>query len=146
MKRYCCLFLILIVVPVWGEEIWPEQVDIFTDNAHPIQTPRSWQGQVPIQYFTLDAPMMLEEELSQGLPPDQSLAEQMARQRLATLQSSELQRRIQTAYAGLLKVLDYQLDRYPAVVFDQGQSVVYGVTDLAQALHRYRRWRMQDKE
>ena len=35
--------------------------------------------------------------------------------------------------------MQYRLDRYPAIVFN-GQAVVYGVTDVEDAFHRYRRW------
>ena len=36
--------------------------------------------------------------------------------------------------------LQYQLDRYPAIVFD-GTRVIYGVTDLAAAKRLYERRR-----
>ncbi|MEA2093693.1 MAG: DUF1525 domain-containing protein [Pseudomonadota bacterium] len=40
---------------------------------------------------------------------------------------------------GLARALQYGIDRYPAIVFD-GQLVVYGVTELGQALHQYYHW------
>jgi len=46
---------------------------------------------------------------------------------------------MQRAAIGLTKALQYGIDRFPAMVFD-GQCVVYGVTDLGQALHRYHLW------
>ena len=39
----------------------------------------------------------------------------------------------------LAKVMQYGLDRYPAIVFDS-QAVVFGITDLEQALRLYRQW------
>ena len=45
----------------------------------------------------------------------------------------------QRAASGLLKAAEYGIDRYPAVVFD-GDAVVYGVTDLDEALRHYREW------
>jgi integrating conjugative element protein (TIGR03757 family) len=45
------------------------------------------------------------------------------------------------AYEGLVKAQQYRLDRLPAIVFDNGQAVVYGVTDLEAALSHYRQWR-----
>ena len=38
--------------------------------------------------------------------------------------------------------LQYGIDRYPAVVFD-GRVVVYGVTDLVEALDRYEAWEQE---
>jgi integrating conjugative element protein (TIGR03757 family) len=46
---------------------------------------------------------------------------------------------MQRAAIGLTKALQYGIDRFPAMVFD-GQCVVYGVTDLGQALRQYHRW------
>ena len=43
---------------------------------------------------------------------------------------------LQRAASGLLKAAEYGIDRYPAVVFD-GHAVVYGVTDLDEALRRF---------
>ncbi|MEA3275692.1 MAG: DUF1525 domain-containing protein, partial [Pseudomonadota bacterium] len=34
---------------------------------------------------------------------------------------------------------EYGIDRYPAIVLD-GQAVVYGVTDVGEALRHYRMW------
>ena len=51
-----------------------------------------------------------------------------------------LQQQLITAYQGLSVAIQYQIDRYPAVLFDRGKAVVYGVTDLQQALGWYRQW------
>ncbi len=45
----------------------------------------------------------------------------------------------QRAALGLLKAAEYGIDRYPAIVFD-GYAVVYGVTDIGEALRQYRVW------
>jgi integrating conjugative element protein (TIGR03757 family) len=47
---------------------------------------------------------------------------------------------MQQAAIGLAKAVQYGVDRYPAMVFDGG-AVIYGVTDIHQALLRYRQWR-----
>jgi integrating conjugative element protein (TIGR03757 family) len=48
--------------------------------------------------------------------------------------------RMKQAAIGLAKAVQYGVDRYPAMVFDGG-AVIYGVTDIHQALLRYRQWR-----
>ena len=35
--------------------------------------------------------------------------------------------------------MQYGVDRYPAIVFN-GEAVVYGLTDLSNALDHYRTW------
>ena len=42
--------------------------------------------------------------------------------------------------AGLINAAEYGVDRYPAIVFD-GNAVVYGVTDIGEALRHYRKWK-----
>ena len=44
------------------------------------------------------------------------------------------------AAIGLAKAVQYGVDRYPAVVVN-GTAVVYGVTDLVEAVARYQAWR-----
>jgi integrating conjugative element protein (TIGR03757 family) len=43
---------------------------------------------------------------------------------------------------GLAKAAQYGVDRYPAIVFD-GRAVVYGVTDLVDAVERYETWQRE---
>ena len=43
------------------------------------------------------------------------------------------------ANATLTAARRYGIDRYPAIVFD-ARAVIYGETDLRQALRRYARW------
>ena len=49
---------------------------------------------------------------------------------------------VKNAAIGLAKAVQYGIDRYPAVVFD-GRVVVYGVTDLVEALDRYEAWEQE---
>ena len=41
---------------------------------------------------------------------------------------------------GLTKALQYGVDRTPAIVIN-GSAVIYGVTNLVDAVHRYEAWR-----
>jgi integrating conjugative element protein (TIGR03757 family) len=43
------------------------------------------------------------------------------------------------AAIGLAKAIQYGVDRYPAIVLNE-RAVVYGVTDLVEALNRYEAW------
>lgn len=132
------------LIPVQAaDERDPFRIDIFTDGAYPISGIETVRRDVltEIQLFELDAPDRLEAQLSKDLPEDPIAAERMAAQWLARLDQEKLARQFKAAYVGILKALAYGIDRYPAVVFDQGTGVVYGVTDLPQALAYYRDWR-----
>lgn len=139
---------VLMAVPerAQAEMLYPQQIEVFTDRTRPVRIPTTLRQDlqrhhVDLRLFELDAPAELEDHLSAGLPADPVQAEGMARQRLQALGKERLDARIQEVYGGLLQAVAYELDRYPAIVFDGGRGVVYGVTDLAQALAHYRHWR-----
>lgn len=121
----------------------PQRVEVITDRSHPFTGAEPNAARLKVQGFDLELPAQLETQLGEGLPSDPTVAARVARQRLESLGRQPLATRFANAYAGLLKALDYGIDRYPAVVFDGGESVVYGVTDLDEALGYYRRWRQQ---
>ena len=52
---------------------------------------------------------------------------------------------MQHAAMGLAKAMQYGVDRYPAIVFN-GEVAIYGVTDIGEALDRYRLWREGRKQ
>ncbi|MGY6275084.1 TIGR03757 family integrating conjugative element protein [Methylomonas sp. MgM2] len=93
-----------------------------------------------VKLYNLDAPKQLFADLSQNLPANQEAAKRTLEQRMQQYGRQALQQRLIAAYQGLFVAIQYQVDRYPAVLFDQGQAVVYGVTDLQQALGFYRQW------
>jgi integrating conjugative element protein (TIGR03757 family) len=128
-----------------GRNAYPQQIEVFTDRTRPVHIPSGLSEVlqargIVVQVFDLDAPARLENRLSADLPAHPPQAERMARARLEAMGIEKLSERIQAAYQGLLLALDYGIDRYPAIVFDKGVGVVYGVTDLGQALKHYRRW------
>lgn len=86
--------------------------------------------------YLLDGLEQLEEELSQGLPSDEATALPVAQRRLVKMGAQALQERAANAAEGLSRAAQYGVDRVPAVVFD-GRSVVYGVTDVAEARRLY---------
>ncbi len=123
------------------ELVWPSLIEVITDSRHPVKALDRISGETTVRQYYLDAPKQLEAELSAGLAAELSLAKQQALARLHRMGKHDMQRQFTIAYGGLIKALSYRIDRYPAVVFDNGQAVIYGVTDLEQALHHYRRWR-----
>ena len=118
----------------------PRLIEVITDSTHPVAGVESIGVRLAVHIYDLDSPARLEAQLSEGLPDDPTTAARRARQRLNTLGRQSLTTQFARAYASLLKALEYGIDRYPAVVFDGGDSVIYGVTDLEEALGHYRRW------
>lgn len=149
--RTLCLLWLVLLATLTGSiradqaitTVDPRQVEVITDRSHPFTGVEPNAARLKVQGFDLELPAQLETQLGEGLPSDPTVAARVARQRLESLGRQPLATRFANAYAGLLKALDYGIDRYPAVVFDGGESVVYGVTDLDEALGYYRRWRQQ---
>ncbi len=110
-------------------------VEVFTATGLPVDTGFK-AGRVEV--YEIDGIERFEAELSRGLPADVDAAEQMAQESIGQLNEGQL-RRVRRAARGLAKAMQYGIDRYPAIVLD-GQAVMYGVTDLTEALDRYRRW------
>lgn len=122
------------------EVVFNDQTPV--SNTHLIQSSLQAQG-VTVGFYNLDAPAQLSKDLSQGLPAHIELAKKIVLQRLNQDGSAALNARYQSAYQALSKSLAYGLDRFPAVVFNHGQAVVYGVTDLAVAVQMFQQWQVK---
>lgn len=92
--------------------------------------------------YRIDGIERFQTEWSQGLPNNPTQAKQVALARLQSLDPKQYQP-LENAAKGLAKALKYDLDRYPAIVFDS-RAVVYGVGDVEQAKTYYRQWRSQE--
>lgn len=110
----------------------PSLIEVFTTSDIPIDgaTPGS-------TIFEIDGLAVLDQELSQGLPGDPEKAKGLALQRIDEL-GDTLRSRAEQAAEGLGRAHRYGIKKIPAVVFDGGRSVVYGLTDLGDAVDIYR--------
>ena len=114
-------------------------VEVFTATDVPVDTsPHRAAIDVSVEIYELDGIEQLEAELSRGLPPEPEAARRVAFARVGRLDQGQRQRVRRTAL-GLSKAMQYGIDWYPAIVFDR-QAVVYGLTDLEQAVRQYRQW------
>lgn len=142
----CCLSISPFA---WADAaLWPESVIVVTSNQRPASNINATSMnandvQPDIQILNLDVVTMIEQRLSDGLPVDPLQARIMTDQRISQIGRSQLDTELRTAYLPLGTMMAYALDRYPVIIFDQ-QAVIYGVTDLALAMNRYRQW-VEDK-
>jgi integrating conjugative element protein (TIGR03757 family) len=91
-------------------------------------------------YF-LDGLGQIERALSQNLPIQAEAAKAEALRRVQQLDDTRMAP-AKNAAVGLAKAVQYGVDRYPAIVFDEW-AVVYGVTDLVEALDLYEAWQRE---
>ncbi len=121
----------------------PQQVEVFMaasdERSGWTHRPREYPADTQWMVYRLDGIHRLEQSLSQGLSRDPTAAQAAVRARLSQRDPALMDTVRQTA-VGLMKLIEYRIDRYPAIVFD-GQAVVYGVIPPTEGLRYYRQWR-----
>ncbi len=120
----------------------PARIEVFTNSRYPVTN--NTTTEVPVQIHDLDAPAELEEKLSAGLPPDPEHAKAIALDRLEALGAGQLAEMVNQAYEGASQAMTYELVKIPAVVFDNGTSVIYGITNIEDAIRRYQAWHQRE--
>ena len=115
-------------------------LEVFTAAEFPVsgQDDRRLQG-ATVTVYAVDGLEQFESTLSQNLPADAGAAKAEALRRIGELDDARMAP-AKDAAIGLAKAVQYGVDRYPAVVVN-GTVVVYGVTDLVEAVARYQAWR-----
>ena len=141
------VFVALTILEASADDL-PQSIVAITSNQRPIDSV-DWNGTSPsenkpeITILSLDAVQSIQEQLSEGLPNDETLARALVQQKIAEIGRSKLEDELRTAYLPLGTMMAYGLDRYPVIIFDK-QAVIYGMTDLSLAINRYRQW-LKDK-
>jgi len=117
----------------------PLVIDVFTTTdrfvAMPADVARSG---VDINVVEVDTLERFNANLSEGLSADPTAAQTAVQQRLSTLQHEMTA--LRRAAIGLAAATQLGVDRTPAIVFNK-EAVIYGLTDLTEALRHYRAWR-----
>ncbi|MEE8058253.1 MAG: TIGR03757 family integrating conjugative element protein [Pseudomonadales bacterium] len=128
---------------------YPQSIVVITSDQHPINEPSLFvdspaSSKPAITLLNLDAVSDFERRLGEGLPADETQARVIIEQRITERRRVNVDAELRAAYQGLAVAMQYGLDRYPAIIFDQ-RAVVYGVTDLPVAIEKYRTWSRQKK-
>ena len=135
------IILLSAVLPL-NAESGSVEIEIFTDENFPLTGIEALRKSgVQITVYDLGAPKRVARALGAGLPGDSEQAQTAMMAKVDAMGRDEIKRRFQAAYIGLVQALNYRIERYPAIVFDRGDTVIYGVTDLSAALRQYRDWR-----
>ena len=144
-----CIWLVSLVLfadTAFADKRGPnprQDIEVFTSAQCPIvdtdakRAGSHLQG-LEITVYEIDGIQSIERNLSLNLPAEPQLSKQMALHRIQRL-DAQTRSSMQSVAMGLAKAMQYGVERYPAIVFN-GESVVYGVTDLTVALEQYRAW------
>lgn len=112
-------------------------VEVFTDQTHPVAGAAN--PDLDVRYYELDNPQNYLKSFTLDVPADPSEAEGVIRARIDKLGGEAFSRQLHDAYAGAMQAFAYQLDRYPAIVFNK-HAVVYGVNNVDTAYQYYVNW------
>ena len=114
-------------------------IEVFTDAQHPVHT----RGHAGVQVYPVDAISRFLARVNSSLPRERSQGEAMA---LTVLNRGERHANaLATSFEGLRRARRYDVDRVPAMVFD-AKAIVYGLTDIQQALTIYRAWQQRVRQ
>ena len=109
-------------------------MEVFASVDYPVESKRH-----SVNVYPIDRISELQKALSHDLSANPEKAKQQVLKRFQTLGSTQ-SKALEKASLGLVKAMQYGIDRYPAIVFE-GLAVVYGVTDLQAATQQYEQWR-----
>ena len=127
-------------VPVWADDALV--IEVFTTSEQRVVGAEHERLRTAtVTTYAVDGLERFESELSEGLPADPEAAKAEALRRIQRLDDARMAP-AKNAAVGLAKAAQYGIDRYPAIVFD-GQAVVYGVTELVEALDRFEAWQRE---
>ncbi len=117
-------------------------LEVITDQPNLIRDAVKLRQQgITVTLYDLTAGDRMANAMSKGLTgPDQQALRQV-QQRIAAIGRQQFEAQLKHAFQAVIQSVAYQLDRHPAVVFNQGEAVVYGVTDLQTALGYYQHWK-----
>ena len=125
------------LTPPLASEAPPLSIDVYTTTARPITLGHVARNpSIVLNVIEVDAIERLETTLSMGLPSDPDTAQRTVRARLTAL-DDHVSATLQKSATGLASAAQLGIDRTPAIVFNH-TAVVYGVTDLTEALRRFR--------
>ncbi len=137
--------LTLFVPLVFGVPVWADgalSVEVFTASERSISGAEDERLRTAtVTTYAIDGLERFELGLSEGLPQDPEAAKTEALRRVQQLDDARMVP-AKNAAIGLAKAVQYGVDRYPAIVFD-GRTVVYGVTDIVEAVDRYEAWQRE---
>lgn len=129
-----------------ASSLWPKSALVVISDKYPVSMPDTFKSYIPeITLLNLDSVSQIESRLSKDLPVNEKLATAEFHRRVEAIGKAKLESELRSACQAVGAAMAYRLDRYPAIIFDE-KVVVYGLTDLSQALEEYRQWRLDSGE
>jgi|GEM_PF-3856051 len=110
------------------------QIEVFTQGA--LDLPRLPYTQ--ITHYDLNAPDQVKRQLPRLNAKEETAAAAEATRWIQSPAGQAWTEQMRSAYDGHVKAMNYRLEKTPAIVFDEGEYIVYGSTNIRRALLLYR--------
>ncbi len=139
-----CLYLVLITLVFCNHSQAAEKpfIEVVTSDFFPVTNLHVLQGQgFLVKVYNLDDGKRLVAQIGANLPNNQNAAKSALQQRFKKRGKEQVKAQFIQAYQAVTISTKYGLSSYPAVVFNHGESVVYGETNLVKALSLYQQWK-----
>jgi integrating conjugative element protein (TIGR03757 family) len=91
-----------------------------------------------IKHYLIDGGREFESKISQGLSKHKFTAQRQIRQRFNKHKKSWVAQ-AKSAWQGAINAQSLHIEKVPAITFDKGKTLIYGVTDLLKALNIHRK-------
>lgn len=141
LKAICFIAVILITAPfavAFEINETPNLIQVITYNNRAIQNiDAAHDRKITIKVYNLDSQFNLQDELGKDLPNDKNKAIEIAKQRMQAVNPD----RWETMWRGALLAKKYKISSAPAIIFNNGQQVIYGITDIEKALKIYKEYK-----
>ncbi len=137
-----CLYFVLITFSFNSQATEQLFIEVVTSDSFPITATQDLKKQgISINIYNLDDGKRLVAQIGANLPNNQNDAKNVLLQRFKKMGDKQVKAQFIQAYQAVTLSTQYGLSRYPAVVFNHGESVIYGETNLAQAIRLYQQWK-----
>lgn len=127
------VFLLLCSTPGFAK-----QMDVFTNDAYGANSLKAAVSQGwNVRLYNMDEYLKVKKEMSFSRPNTESQARALAKEKMKKVSVE----RLRTSLHGAMKAIQFDIRKIPAVVFNDGEAVVYGVRDIDVAINMYEQWR-----
>ena len=113
-------------------EVW-----LFSTKDHLFTQTYKLSNNWTIKHYLIDGGRDFESKISQGLSKHKPTAQRQIRQRFNKHKTSWVAQ-AKSAWQGAINAQSLNIEKVPAITFDKGKTLIYGVTDLSKALNIHR--------
>jgi integrating conjugative element protein (TIGR03757 family) len=140
--RLVLLSISLICLSVNLKATEQPHIEVITSDEFPVTGIEDLKKQgIEAKVLNFNDSKRMIAKLESDLPNNEAAAKKAMQQRLNKMGEEALNNLFSHAFQAVIVGTEHGITRYPAVVFDRGQSVIYGVTDMTQALALYHQWK-----